>query len=79
MSKHTLTISLENRAGALTRVAGLFSRRGFNIESLSVGPSDEPATSRMSIVVDVDERPLEQIIQQLDKLVNVISVQERSA
>ncbi|MFF7751929.1 acetolactate synthase small subunit [Streptomyces sp. NPDC007971] len=79
MSKHTLTISLENKAGALTRVAGLFSRRGFNIESLSVGPSDEPATSRMSIVVDVDERPLEQIIQQLDKLVNVISVQERSA
>ncbi|MFI1761501.1 acetolactate synthase small subunit [Streptomyces sp. NPDC020800] len=79
MSKHTLTISLENKAGALTRVAGLFSRRGFNIESLSVGPSDEPTTSRMSIVVDVDERPLEQIIQQLDKLVNVISVQERSA
>lgn len=79
MSKHTLTISLENKAGALTRVAGLFSRRGFNIESLSVGPSDEPATSRMSIVVDVDERPLEQIIQQLDKLVNVISVQEQSA
>ncbi|WP_369389762.1 acetolactate synthase small subunit [Streptomyces sp. CG1] len=78
MSKHTLSICLENKAGALTRVAGLFSRRGFNIESLSVGPADEPTTSRMSIVVDVDERPLEQIIQQLDKLVNVISVQEQS-
>ncbi len=79
MPKHTLSVRVENKAGALTRVAGLFSRRGFNIDSLSVEPADEPATSRMTIVVDVAERPLEQIIQQLEKLVNVISVHERSA
>lgn len=78
MSKHTLSVRVENKAGALTRIAGLFSRRGFNIDSLSVGPAEEPATSHMTIVVDVEERSLEQVIQQLDKLVNVISIQERS-
>ncbi|MBT2382250.1 acetolactate synthase small subunit [Streptomyces sp. ISL-11] len=78
MPKHTLVVRVENTSGALTRIAGLFSRRGFNIDSLSVRPTDEPATSRMTIVVDVDERPLEQVIQQLDKLVNVISIRERS-
>ncbi|NEB73643.1 acetolactate synthase small subunit [Streptomyces sp. SID14478] len=79
MTKHTLSVHLENKAGALVRVAALFSRRGFNIESLAVGPADEPGTSHMSIAVCVDERPLEQIVQQLSKLVNVISVQESSA
>jgi acetolactate synthase-1/3 small subunit len=79
MSKHTLSVRVENTSGALTRIAGLFSRRGFNIDSLSVRPTDEPGTSHMTIVVDVDERPLEQVVQQLDKLVNVISIQERSA
>lgn len=79
MQKHTLVVRVENKSGALTRIAGLFSRRAFNIDSLSVRPTDEPATSEMTIVVDVDERPLEQVIQQLDKLVNVISIQERSA
>lgn len=79
MPKHTLFVRVENTSGALTRIAGLFSRRGFNIDSLSVRPTDEPATSQMTIVVDVDERPLEQVIQQLDKLVNVISIRERRA
>ncbi len=78
MSKHTLSVRVENKAGALTRIAGLFSRRGFNIDSLSVGPTDEPTTSHMTIVVDVvEERPLEQVVQQLHKLVNVISIQEQ--
>lgn len=79
MSKHTLSVRVENKSGALTRIAGLFSRRGFNIESLSVGPADEPDTSQMTIVVDVEERPLEQVVQQLNKLVNVISIQEQGA
>lgn len=76
MSKHTLSVLTENRPGVLARVAGLFSRRGFNIESLAVGPTEHPDVSRMTIVVSVDELPLEQVTKQLNKLVNVIKIVE---
>jgi acetolactate synthase-1/3 small subunit len=66
----------ENKPGVLARVAGLFSRRGFNIESLAVGPTENPDVSRMTIVVSVDELPLEQVTKQLNKLVNVIKIVE---
>jgi acetolactate synthase-1/3 small subunit len=66
----------ENKPGVLARVAGLFSRRGFNIESLAVGPTEHPDVSRMTIVVSVDELPLEQVTKQLNKLVNVIKIVE---
>jgi acetolactate synthase I/III small subunit len=76
MSKHTLSVLTENKPGVLARVAGLFSRRGFNIESLAVGPTENPDVSRMTIVVSVDELPLEQVTKQLNKLVNVIKIVE---
>jgi len=76
MSKHTLSVLTENKPGVLARVAGLFSRRGFNIESLAVGPTEHPDVSRMTIVVSVDELPLEQVTKQLNKLVNVIKIVE---
>ncbi|MBO0840649.1 MAG: acetolactate synthase small subunit [Sciscionella sp.] len=76
MSKHTLSVLTENKPGVLARVAGLFSRRGFNIESLAVGPTENPDVSRMTIVVAVDELPLEQVTKQLNKLVNVIKIVE---
>lgn len=76
MSTHTLSVLVENVPGALARVAGLFSRRGFNIESLAVGPTENPEVSRMTIVVAVDELPLEQVTKQLNKLVNVIKIVE---
>ena len=76
MSKHTLSVLTENRPGVLARVSGLFSRRGFNIESLAVGPTENPDVSRMTIVVSVDEQPLEQVTKQLNKLVNVIKIVE---
>jgi acetolactate synthase I/III small subunit len=76
MSKHTLSVLVENKPGVLTRVAGLFARRGFNIHSLAVGPTEHPAVSRMTVVVDVDELPLEQVTKQLNKLVNVIKIVE---
>jgi acetolactate synthase-1/3 small subunit len=76
MSEHTLSVLVENKAGVLARVAGLFSRRGFNIESLAVGPTEHPETSRMTIVVAVDDLPLEQVTKQLNKLVNVIKIVE---
>jgi acetolactate synthase I/III small subunit len=69
-------VLVENVPGALARVAGLFSRRGFNIESLAVGPTENPEVSRMTIVVAVDELPLEQVTKQLNKLVNVIKIVE---
>lgn len=72
--RHTLSVLVENKAGVLTRVAGLFSRRGFNIESLTVGTTDNPAISRMTIVVEGDEYTLEQVSKQLNKLINVIKV-----
>ncbi|HEY2723776.1 MAG TPA: acetolactate synthase small subunit [Pseudonocardiaceae bacterium] len=76
MSKHTLSVLVENKPGVLARVAGLFSRRGFNIHSLAVGPTESPDISRMTIVVAVDELPLEQVTKQLNKLVNVIKIVE---
>ena len=76
MSKHTLSVLVENKPGVLTRVAGLFARRGFNIHSLAVGPTEHPSVSRMTVVVDVEELPLEQVTKQLNKLVNVIKIVE---
>jgi acetolactate synthase-1/3 small subunit len=69
-------VLVENVPGVLARVAGLFSRRGFNIESLAVGPTENPEVSRMTIVVAVEELPLEQVTKQLNKLVNVIKIVE---
>jgi acetolactate synthase-1/3 small subunit len=73
---HTLVVRVENKAGVLARVAGLFARRGFNIESLAVAPTEDPAFSRISIVVDVESAPLEQVVKQLDKLINVVEIRE---
>ena len=73
---HTLSVLVENRPGVLARVAGLFARRGFNIESLAVGPTEDPKVSRMTIVVKVEAKPLHQVIRQLDKLINVIHIEE---
>ncbi len=73
---HILSVLVENKAGVLARVAGLFSRRGFNIFSLAVAPTNDERFSRLTIVVDVESAPLEQIVQQLDKLVNVVSISQ---
>ena len=72
----TLSVLVENKPGVLARIAGLFSRRGFNIESLAVGPTEDPAVSRMTIVVSVETTPLEQVTKQLNKLINVIKIVE---
>lgn len=74
--KHTLAVLVENKPGVLARVAGLFSRRGFNIESLAVGITDKPDVSRMTIVVSGDDHVLEQVTKQLNKLVDVIRVSD---
>ena len=76
MSQHVLSLLVEDKPGLLTRVAGLFARRGFNIESLAVGTTEISGYSRITVVVNVDDLPLEQVIKQLDKLVNVIKVVE---
>ena len=76
MSQHVLSLLVEDRPGLLTRVAGLFSRRGFNIESLAVGVSEVPGLSRITVVVNVEGHPLEQVTKQLNKLVNVIKIVE---
>ena len=76
MSRHTLSVLVEDKPGVLARVASLFSRRGFNIESLAVGPTEVPEISRMTIVVSVDKLPLEQVTKQLNKLINVIKIVE---
>lgn len=73
---HTLSVLVENKPGVLARIAGMFARRGFNIESLAVGPTEDQAISRMTIVVKVEQKPLHQIIRQLDKLINVIHIEE---
>ena len=73
---HTLSVVVENRAGVLARVAGLFSRRGYNIESLAVAPTNDDLFSRITIVVDVDTAPIEQMVKQLNKLINVIKITE---
>jgi acetolactate synthase-1/3 small subunit len=76
MSTHTLSVLVENSPGVLARVAGLFSRRAYNIDSLAVGPTENPDISRMTIVINVESHSLEQVIRQLDKLINVISITE---
>ncbi len=76
MSRHTLSVLVENKPGVLVRIAGLFSRRGFNIDSLAVGPTEHHEISRMTIVVNCDEHPLEQVTKQLNKLVNVLKIVE---
>ena len=76
--RHTLAVLVENQPGVLTRVAGLFSRRGYNIESLAVGQTHDPEISRMTIVVDGDDQVIEQVVKQLEKLVDVIDVRDIS-
>jgi len=76
IERHTLSVLVEDKPGVLARVSGLFSRRGFNIESLAVGPTEHPDISRMTIVVAVDDFPLEQVTKQLNKLIHVIKIVE---
>ena len=76
---HTIVVLVENKAGVLARIAGLFSRRGFNIESLAVAPTDDDTFSRITIVVDVSSTSSDQVVKQLDKLVNVLEIQELDA
>lgn len=76
MSTHTISILLENHSGALSRVSGLFSSRGYNITSLAVAETDDPTVSRMTIVVDGEESILEQIVKQLNRLIDVIKVMD---
>jgi acetolactate synthase-1/3 small subunit len=79
MTRHTLSVLVQDQPGVLARVASLFSRRGFNIESLAVGPTEVPDVSRMTIVVNVDRLPLEQVTKQLNKLINVLKIVELEA
>ena len=76
MKLHTLSVLVENRPGVLSRVSGLFTRRGFNIESLAVGTCEEPDMSRMTIVVVGDDAQVEQVIKQLNKLIDVVKVSD---
>ena len=74
--KHTLSVLVENKPGVLTRVAGLFARRGFNIDSLAVGESEDPGLSRMTITIDGAEQPIDQVTKQLHKLINVVKIRD---
>jgi acetolactate synthase I/III small subunit len=76
MTTHTLSVLVENKPGVLARVAQLFSRRGFNIDSLAVGETENPEVSRITIVLSADSAPLEQVTKQLNKLVNVLKIVE---
>jgi acetolactate synthase-1/3 small subunit len=76
MSRHTLSVLVEDQPGVLVRIASLFARRGFNIESLAVGPTETEGVSRMTIVVNVADSPLEQVTKQLNKLINVLKIVE---
>ena len=76
MLKHTLSVLVEDEAGVLTRIAGLFARRGYNIESLAVGPAEKEGISRITMVVPGDDRTIEQLTKQLYKLINVLKVQD---
>jgi acetolactate synthase-1/3 small subunit len=73
---HTISVLVEDKPGVLTRVAGLFAARGFNIDSLAVGTTETPGVSRMTIVVNVETKPLEQVTKQLNKLINIIKILE---
>lgn len=75
-NRHTLSVLVENKPGVLTRVSALFARRAFNIHSLAVGPTERPEFSRITVVVDAAELPLEQVTKQLNKLINVIKIIE---
>lgn len=75
-TRHTLSVLVENKPGVLTRVAALFARRAFNIHSLAVGETEDPRISRMTVVVDAAELPIEQVTKQLNKLVNVLKIVE---
>jgi acetolactate synthase-1/3 small subunit len=74
--KHILSVLVENKPGVLTRIAGLFARRGFNIGTLSVGPTEDPTVSRMTITLDGAAHPIDQVTKQLHKLVNVIKIRD---
>jgi acetolactate synthase-1/3 small subunit len=74
--KHTLSVLVENKPGVLTRVTSLFARRGFNIDSLAVGPTEDPTLSRVTLVCSAADTPVEQITKQLHKLINVIKIQD---
>ena len=74
--KHTISVTVDNKPGVLARVSNLFRRRGFNIDSLAVAPTDDARYSRMTIVVDAEDRPLEQVTKQLYKLINVVKITE---
>jgi len=74
--RHTISVLVENKFGVLTRVAGLFSGRGYNIDTLNVGPTHDPKTSRMTVVTRGDDATVEQIVKQLNKLVNVLAVRD---
>jgi acetolactate synthase-1/3 small subunit len=74
--KHILSVLVENKPGVLTRIAGLFARRGFNIDTLSVGPTEDPTISRMTITLDGANHPIDQVTKQLHKLVNVIKIRD---
>jgi acetolactate synthase I/III small subunit len=74
--RHTLSVLVENKFGVLTRIAGMFSGRGFNIDTLNVGPTRDPSRSRMTIVVQGDDSVLEQVTKQLNKLIDVIEIED---
>lgn len=74
--KHVLSVLVENKAGVLTRIAGLFARRGFNIDTLSVGPTEDPAVSRITLTLDGANHPIDQVTKQLHKLVNVLKIRD---
>jgi len=76
MTRHTLSVLVENKPGVLVRIAGLFARRNFNIDSLAVGPTEHDDISRITIVVNCEEHPLEQVTKQLNKLINVLKIVE---
>lgn len=77
--KHTLSVLVEDESGVLTRIAGLFARRGFNIDSLAVGPAEQPGISRITMVVPAEDKTIDQLTKQLYKLVNILRVQDISS